>query len=360
MSSQIGSVYKLSLFGESHGHSIGCVIEGIPAGTNLDIDLIKKRLNQRRPGKDKYSTPRGERDTFEIISGYHNDMTTGTPLCVTIKNIDKRSGDYKKTDAFWRPGHADFTGSVKYNGANDLRGGGHFSARLTAPIVFAGAIAEQLLAEKGIEILSQIQTVNCITAESFESLEITDNIRQMLDAEDYAIQTPIKEAMLKTVDEARRDKDSVGGIVEGLILNVPVGLGEPFFDSFESKLAHAMFSIPGMKGLSFGKGFDFTSMRGSQANDMIYKSGITVKTMTNNNAGINGGISNGMPIWFKCAFKPTASISKTQKTYNYETHSVEALSIEGRHDPCIALRAVPIVKAMSAIVTYDLYRERQI
>ena len=357
MGSTYGKHFRVSLFGESHGHSIGCVIEGIPAGTTLDIDFIKKRLFQRKPGKDQYSTPRQEKDAFNIVSGYFMDRTTGTPLCAIFKNGDTRSKDYAALKAAYRPGHADFTGAIKYNGANDYRGGGHFSARITAPLVFAGAIAEQLLNVEGIEIITQIQRVGHLSAESFETLELNADLKAAFDANDYAIHPEMKTSFLEVVDEARLAKDSVGGVVEAIITGLPVGMGEPFFDSFESKMAHGLFAVPAVKGVSFGKGFDFPAMRGSEANDAFFLDGNTVKTKTNNNAGINGGITNGMPVWFNCAFKPTPSIARRQMTLNAATGEVEALDIQGRHDPCVALRGALVVKAMASIVTYDLLRE---
>ncbi|MDK2867392.1 MAG: chorismate synthase [Clostridiales bacterium] len=357
MSSRIGQCFTVSLFGESHGSGIGCVIEGIPAGTVLDLDQIRKRLNQRRPGKDQYSTPRQEADSFDILSGYFMDQTTGTPLCAVFRNSDTRSKDYQSLKTHFRPGHADFTGGEKYRGANDFRGGGHFSARVTAALVFAGAIAEQLIEVQGIKIATQVQGVGSLRAESFETLELTEAVLNQLDGDGYAIQESVEADFLKAVDDARMALDSIGGIVEGVILNVPVGLGEPFYDAFESRLAHGLFAIPAVKGVSFGKGFDFVNMRGSEANDLFYADGDVVKTRTNNNAGINGGITNGMPVWFKCAFKPTPSIAKPQETLNRSTMQTETLEIKGRHDPCVALRAATVVRAMTAIITYDLWLE---
>lgn len=357
MSSIIGSRFRVSIFGESHGRGIGCVIEGIPAGLVLDEDLIKKRLRQRKPGKDQYSTPRNEKDAYDIMSGFFMGKTTGTPLMALFKNTDTRSKDYSKSKDFWRPGHADFTGESKYKGANDFRGGGHFSARITAPVVFAGAIAEQLLAEKGVEITGQVFKVGNQEAESFEHLALTPEVKLALDGESYAILPDYRTSFLETVDQARNNLDSVGGVVECVVTGMPVGIGEPFYDSIESKLAHGMFSIPAMKGISFGKGFDFAAMHGSEANDTFECEEGRVVTRSNHNAGINGGISNGMPIWFKCVFKPTASIARQQTTYNKVSQKVENLEIVGRHDPCVALRAVPIVKAMTALALYDLFLE---
>jgi len=357
MGSTYGKQFRVTLFGESHGHSIGCVIEGIPAGTILDLAFIKKRLFQRKPGKDQYSTPRQEKDAFDIVSGYFMDKTTGTPLCAIFKNGDTRSKDYAALKAAYRPGHADFTGAIKYNGANDYRGGGHFSARLTAPLVFAGAIAEQLLNDEGIEVMTQIQRVGHLSSESFETLELNATLKAAFDDDGYAIHPDMKTSFLELVDEVRMAKDSVGGVVEAMITGLPVGIGEPFFDSFESKMAHGLFAVPAVKGVSFGKGFDFPMMRGSQANDPFYLDGETVKTKTNHNAGINGGITNGMPVWFNCAFKPTPSIAKRQLTLNVTSGDVEPLEIQGRHDPCVALRGALVVKAMASMVTYDLLRE---
>ncbi len=357
MGSQIGEIFKVSVFGESHGTAIGCVIEGIPAGTKLDLDLIKKRMAQRKPGQGSHSTPRQEGDRFEILSGFFEDHTTGTPLCMMIKNHDTRSNDYEKTKSLLRPSNADYTGTVKWHGANDFRGGGHFSARLTAPLVFAGAIAEQLLNEQNIKILSQVESVGAVKGDSLSNYRDLESLFDKFDTSSLLIQPEIESSVLEEVEKARLSLDSVGGVVETLVLGMPVGVGNPIFDTIESELSYGLFGIPAVKGVSFGLGFDFTQMRGSEANDAFVMNEGIVRTRTNHNGGINGGISNGMPIWFRCAFKPTPSIARQQDTVNLETLKEEKIEIVGRHDPCVALRGAVVVKAVTAIKIYDLIRK---
>ena len=357
MGSQIGEIFKISIFGESHGTAIGCVIEGIPAGTKLDLDLIRKRMAQRKPGQGSFTTPRQEGDRFEILSGFFKDQTTGTPLCMMIKNHDTRSKDYEKTKALLRPSHADYTGTVKWHGANDFRGGGHFSARLTAPLVFAGAIAEQLLSEQNIQIISQIESVGAVSCKSLTAYDELKPILEQFDETPLLIHPDYEASVLEEIENARNALDSVGGVVETLVLNMPVGVGNPMFDTIESELSYGLFGIPAVKGVSFGAGFDLPKMRGSEANDAFIIEENVIKTRTNNNGGINGGISNGMPIWFRCAFKPTPSIAKSQETVNLETLKSEKLEIVGRHDPCVALRGAVVVKAVTAIKIYDLIRK---
>lgn len=313
-----GRFFKVEIFGESHGKQVGVVIDGCPAGIDLcEADLIPD-LQRRRSGKIG-TTPRIEADEPHIVSGVFNGKTCGTPITILFDNTNTKSGDYANLQDHPRPGHADYTGMVKYGGYNDPRGGGHFSGRITLGLVAAGAIAKKIIAPTSI------------TAQLTEVGGRTD------------IETCIKEAMAA--------KDSIGGMVECTCTNVPVGLGEPFFDSLESQLAHCLFAIPAIKGVEFGCGFAAAKMRGSEHNDMIIDE--TGKTKTNNAGGINGGISNGNDIFFRVAVKPTASIAQGQETFNFASGSVETLEIKGRHDACIAVRVPVIVEAAAAIVLAD-------
>ncbi|MDH8677947.1 chorismate synthase [Fusibacter bizertensis] len=358
MSSSFGKELKISLFGESHGTAIGCVIDGLPPKIKLDLKLIEKRMLQRKPGQSKMTTPRAETDQFEILSGIFEGKTTGGPLCIQIRNADRQSDDYEELKKVFRPGHADYVGYVKSMGAYDPRGGGHFSARLTAPLVFAGAIAEQILAEKGIKIVGHIKSIGQVNGKSLSEFAHFDEELADLDNQIYNIFPEELEAMLAEVDEARIAGDSVGASVEVSVYGLPVGLGSPFFDTVEGKLAHALFAIPAVKGVEFGDGFTFAHKRGSEVIDaFVLDHQGNVQTNANHNGGINGGITNGMPLLFKCGFKPTASISMTQETLNFNTKEMTNLKVKGRHDPCVAMRAVPIVKAMAAIVLLDLLIE---
>lgn len=351
----MGSVYgkhiKYTLFGESHGKAIGISIDGLPSGVKIDEDMINREMDRRRPGQNAWSTPRKEADKFEILSGVFEGRTTGTPLCAVIRNTDKRSKDYGKMKSTFRPSHADYTGYKRYEGFNDYRGGGHFSGRLTAPIVFAGAVAKQILSLSGVEILGHISQIGNVLDDSFLQFE---NKRPI--GEQFLLLNESKaEAMKREIEEARLEQDSIGGKVEIAILNLKAGVGDPFFDTLESQLASGLFAVPAVKGVSFGRGFELASMRGSEANDeMIMEDGI-VRTTRNNNGGIVGGISNGMPIVLEVAIKPTPSIGKIQNTIDLEGNAVK-LEIEGRHDPCIVPRAVPVVEAVCAMTILDAMR----
>lgn len=355
MSGVWGKNIKLSIFGESHGRAIGITIDGLEPGIVLDIDAIKKEMARRAPGRSPLATARKESDTFEILSGYFNDRTTGTPLCAIIRNADEHSKDYSNLKTLMRPGHADYTGNIRYNGFNDYRGGGHFSGRITAPLVFAGAIAKQILSAKGIVIGSHINSIEKIHEPSFEDINLTDEILKNLSEEAFPVmEKEIGTKMQELILQVKKDLDSVGGIVETAILNLPAGIGSPFFDSVESHLSQLIFSIPATKGLEFGKGFDITSLKGSEANDEFYIEDDKIKTSTNNNGGILGGITNGMPLVFRTAIKPTASISINQHTIDIEKRKNAELLVKGRHDPCIVPRAIPVIEASAAIAILDL------
>jgi len=354
MSGQWGKKVKYSIFGESHGRGLGITMDGLPSGVKLDMDFINNEMQRRAPGKDEFSTERKEGDKVEILSGYFNGYTTGTPLCAVIFNEDQNSKDYSKLKNLARPGHADFTGKVKYSGFNDYRGGGHFSGRITAPLVFAGAVAKQILLQKGILIGSHILSIGNVFDSYFDSVNLKEQILIDITKKKFPVLDDLKgEDMGNLILKAREETDSVGGIIEATIINLPCGLGEPFFDSIESNLAQLLFSVPAVKGVEFGRGFEITKLRGSQANDVPYMDKGKILTKTNNNGGINGGISNGMPIVFRVAMKPTPSISKLQNTIDMVSGEDSEVSIIGRHDPCIVLRALPVIEACAAMSILD-------
>lgn len=352
MSNQYGKLFRISLYGESHGNSVGCIIDGLPSGLVLDYGLIRMRLDQRKPDSSGLTTSRFEIDDYEILSGIYNDKTTGTPMSVRFINKDRRSSDYLESGQVFRPGHADYAGFIKYKGANDPRGGGHFSGRLTAPIVFAGAIAEQILNSKGIAINSQLIAVGTLQGKSLEDME--EGTVKEIDQSKCAIHPDYSDEFKEKIRKIGEGGDSIGGVVETLVTGIQVGIGEPFFDSLESTIAHGLFSIPGVKGVSFGAGFGLSRMNGSVANDRFIKNNKgDIVTATNQSGGINGGISNGMPIKFDCAIRPTSSIAIAQETLDFSTLEPSVLKINGRHDPCVALRAVHVIRAMTAIALCD-------
>lgn len=355
MTATLGEKIKLTIFGESHGLGIGCVIDGLPPGFAIDLDAVKKEMQRRAPGKSPLATARNEKDAFIIESGFFEGRTTGTPLCVLIPNSDQHSGDYSKLKNIMRPGHADYSGKVKYNGSNDYRGGGHFSGRLTAPLVFMGAIAKQILAQRGIYVGAHIAAVAGVKDTPFNQLsESADTFSELAQKSFPVLDDAAGEAMQEKILAAKQSSDSVGGVIECMVINLPAGIGAPFFDSLESCLAHALFSVPAVKGIEFGKGFALAQMPGSEANDQMYYDNGMVKTYTNNNGGITGGITNGMPVLFKAAVKPTPSIAKVQKTVDLSTESNTELAITGRHDPCIVQRAVPVIEGVAAWVILDM------
>lgn len=360
MSGTWGNSIKISIFGESHGKAIGINIDGLKAGILLDLDNIRREIQRRAPGNNEFSTPRKEGDEFEILSGFFEGRTTGTPLCAMIYNKDSKSGDYAKLKNIMRPSHGDYTGYVKYSGFNDYRGGGHFSGRLTAPLVFAGAICKQLLESNGIIIGSHIKSIGVEQDELFNPVSVEGSTLKVLGSKAFPVLNEKSEALMKEViARAREQKDSVGGIIETAVVGILPGIGEPFFDSVESTLAHLIFSIPGVKGLEFGAGFDISRMHGSKANDEYYMAGDKVRTNSNNNGGILGGITDGMPLIFRTAFKPTASIGRLQRTIDIENKVNTEIEVQGRHDPCIVPRAVPVVEAVAAIALLDLIMQSQ-
>lgn len=356
MSSIWGERLKISLFGESHGTGIGIVVDGFPPGITVDFEKINFEMERRKPKSSVFSTKRKESDAIEILSGLYQGRTTGTPICAVIRNHDTRSQDYERTSHLARPGHADYSGYVRFGGFNDFRGGGHFSARLTAPLVFAGALARQFLEEKGVFIGSHIQSIGDISDAPFDMTHVSREQLERLNKMEIPVNdTSCAEAYLQLIDEARRDLDSVGGIIETAVIGLPPGIGTPYFGNVEGKLSSILFSIPAVKGVEFGAGFAITRMRGSEANDSFYIDGNAIRTRTNNNGGINGGITNGMPVIFRVALKPVSSISKVQETIDIIRMENALLEIKGRHDTCVVPRAVPVVEAACAIALCDLF-----
>ena len=358
MSYSFGKNFKVTLFGQSHSSEIGLVIDGIEAGYKINRDLIAKNLNRRRPGRNEFSTPRKEEDSYEIVSGEVDDITCGAPLCAIIKNKDQRSKDYDKLKEMPRPSHADYPAYVKFSSHNDIRGGGQFSGRMTAPLVIGGSIAEDLLMKRGIKIYSRIKSIGFaedreINLEDIKEENFYDFKDQVFSVLDPSSREKMKEEILK----AKEDGDSIGGIVETFVLNMPVGIGEPFFDSLESVISHAVFSVPGIKGIEFGSGFEAAKMLGSTHNDSYYYENNKIKTRTNNHGGIIGGLSTGMPIVFRTAVKPTSSIAKIQDTVSLKEKNNTKLEIVGRHDPSIVPRALVAIEMITAIALLDLVME---
>ena len=355
MSSEFGGKVKVSIFGESHGEGIGVVIDGLPAGVPVQMDQIGVQLSRRAPGRDLTSTPRIEEDIPEILSGVFGDHTTGAPLCAVIRNHNTRSRDYEQFMRTPRPSHADFTSIIRYNGYNDMRGSGHFSGRLTAPLVFAGAICRSVLEQKGVFIGGHIHSVAGVFDTPFDPINTSSAELLALSSRYFSVINPKAEkSMRKAIEDARAEGDSVGGTVEIMVRGLPAGVGSPMFDGIENKLSQIIFGIPAVKGLEFGAGFDFAGMKGSEANDPFAYEGDKVITTKNNNGGVLGGISTGMPLVYRAVFKPTPSISLRQKTVDLRERKNTEMVIEGRHDPCIVPRALPVVENASAIALLNL------
>lgn len=351
MKNTFGNNLTVTLFGESHGNAIGIVIDGITSGLTVDRTKISEMLKLRR-GIDSVSTPRREDDAFEILSGVFEDKTTGTPLCIVIHNQDTRSKDYSATKDLARPSHADFTANCKYGGFQDYRGGGHFSGRITAALTAAAGIIIPTLENKGIFIGSHILNCGGILDREFSNYKSDITV---LNKKDFAVlDDKIAEKMISEIKKAKSEGDSLGGTLETAIIGLPQGIGEPWFDSLESMISHAVFSIPGAKGIEFGAGFDFASMKGSAANDCFKSENGKIITETNNSGGINGGITNGMPVIFKTVFRPTPTIAKEQNTVNMITGENAVLKSAGRHDPCIVHRAKAVVDSVTAITLADM------
>ena len=357
MSSEFGKTLRVSVFGESHGAAIGVTVDGLPAGERIDMDELQAFLDRRRPGKNPLSTMRRETDVPEFLSGLRDGVTCGTPLCAVIYNSDQHSADYAELADKPRPSHADYTAWVKWRGQADMRGGGHFSGRLTAPLCVAGGIAGQILARRGIFVGAHLAAVGTEEDETFP-LHPTDELFRAVAAKPFpTLSDAAGERMQRVILDAREAQDSVGGIIECAAIGLPAGVGEPMFDGVENRLAAALFGIPAVKGVEFGAGFGSARLRGSENNDALRVENGRVVTETNRAGGILGGITNGMPLTLRVGIKPTPSIGQKQKTVSLSRMENTELTVHGRHDPCIAHRAVPVVEAVTACVLLDLLLE---
>lgn len=352
-----GENIHFSIFGESHGVAIGGVLSSVKAGKKLDFDKIDTEM-KRRNHRAFYSTNRDEKDVYEILSGVTDGVTNGFPIAFSIRNKEHNSKDYPDLNKIPRPGHADYSACIKHGGFNDYRGGGHFSGRITAPLCLAGAISKQYLEDLNIHISSHIMSIGSVSSDKHLPMEYDSKLSDELFNNSFPlINTGLKDAMFNEITSAKKDGDSVGGIIECAVYNVPAGLGSPFFGSVESRLSQLLFSIPAVKGVEFGAGFGISSLRGSSANDAYTIDCGKVKTLSNNNGGILGGITNGMSVVFRVAIKPTPSIFKPQQSVNLETMKIEELSLKGRHDACIVPRAVAVVEAAAALAFLDMSQE---
>ena len=352
MSSTYGENLKLTIFGQSHGAAIGMTLDGIPAGLPVDFDELQAFLNRRAPGQNNWSTPRKEGDRPEFLAGILDGFTCGAPIAAVIHNTNTRSGDYANLKDCPRPGHADYTAQIKYGGFQDAAGGGHFSGRLTAPLCIAGGLCKQWLAEQGIRIGARIATIAGVK-DGFD----VNYLNPQLDliGKDFPVFSPdAGERMQAKIAEARSECDSVGGIIECYITGVPAGLGEPMFGGVESRISQIVYGVPAVKSVEFGIGAEAANLRGSQCNDAFTVTKGNISTLTNNAGGILGGITNGMPIVFRAAIKPTPSISRPQQSVSLSGGKEQELVVKGRHDPCIVPRAVPVIEAAAAIALFDL------
>ena len=355
MKNTFGNSFCVTLFGESHGQAIGAVLDGVKPGEEIDLQKISALLKMRK-GAAAFSTKRKEKDEFKIVSGFFEGKTTGTPLCILIENNDTKSADYSEMKSVARPSHADYTAFLKYHGYNDYRGGGHFSGRITAALTAAGAIALQILERRGVKIGTHILSCGDVSDRHFENCE--KDFEKLFSLSLPVLDDAARERIEEKITAARKDGDSVGGVLETVVTGFPASVGEPWFDTVEGVLSHILFSVPAVKGVSFGAGFDFGKMTGSEANDPFIIRDGKVITQTNRNGGINGGITNSMPIVINCAVKPTPSIYKTQKTIDFEKNEQTELLIKGRHDPAIIHKASVVVTAAAAIALLDLLSGR--
>ncbi len=354
MSSKYGKDLSVAIFGQSHGKAIGVELDGIPAGEKIDEEKLQQFLDRRKPGQGPMTTLRKETDTPVFLSGVQDGVTVGFPICAIIKNADQHSHDYSNLLTNPRPSHADYTAYLKYGPSRDMRGGGHFSGRLTAPICIAGGICLQMLERRGIRIGAHLQQVYDVKDEKFPLYPTAELFDEIASRTPAVINPEAGEKMEARILEARNNLDSVGGIIECAITGIPAGLGDPMFEGIESRLAEVLFGVPAVKGVEFGNGFDAVNLHGSENNDPFILRDGKIATETNNAGGINGGITNGMPIVFRVLLKPTPSISQTQRTVNLETMEETDLVIKGRHDPCVAVRAVPVIEAAAATVVTDI------
>lgn len=354
MSATWGNKIKFSIFGESHGVAIGGVLDGIKPGTKIDFDKIDLEM-KRRNHRAFYSTARDEKDAYEILSGVKDGVATGSPIGFMIRNKDQHSSDYVNLNETPRPGHADYPAVVKYDGFNDYRGGGHFSGRITAPLTFAGSVARQVLEAQGVKIVSHIYSIGEVKSQSVLDNPLSaDDIERLHSMEFPVLSEETAKAMEAEIMKYKTDCNSVGGIVECAVCGMEAGVGSPFFESVESEIARMMFSIPAVKGIEFGRGFEISAMNGFDANDNYEIKDGMVNAVTNNNGGILGGITNGMPIVFRVAIKPTPSIFKTQKTVNLSNMTNDEITLKGRHDACIVPRAAAVVEAGAALCLLNL------
>lgn len=352
MSSTYGENLKLSIFGQSHSSAIGMVLDGIPAGLPVDTDRLQAFLNRRAPGQNDYSTPRKEEDRPEFLGGILDGFTCGAPIAAVIHNRNTRSGDYANLKDCPRPGHADYTAQIKYGGFQDYAGGGHFSGRLTAPLCIAGGLCIQWLAQRGIRIGARIASI----AGEADDIDL-DPLNPQLDliGKDFPVFSPDAGArMREKIAQARLEGDSVGGVIECMVIGLPAGLGEPMFGGAESRIAQIVYGVPAVKAVDFGAGYAAAYMRGSECNDGFSVENGEIRTLTNYSGGILGGITNGMPLLFQAAIKPTPSISQPQQSVSLTRQEVQELTVHGRHDPCIVPRAVPVIEAAAAIAIYDM------
>ncbi len=357
MSSEFGKILKVSVFGQSHGTAIGVNIDGLPAGEEVDLEELQRFLDRRRPGKNPLSTARNEGDVPEILSGLLDGRTCGAPLCAVIRNSDQHSRDYDDLADKPRPGHADYTAWVKWKGCADMRGGGHFSGRLTAPLCIAGGIAKQILARRGVYVGAHLRSVGNILDMPFPEQPTAELFASIAAKPFPVLEDKNGELMQRTIQRAKQELDSVGGVIECAAIGLPAGLGDPMFDGVENRLAAALFGIPAVKGVEFGEGFTAACLHGSQNNDPFAVENGRIVAETNHAGGILGGITTGMPILLRAAIKPTASIAREQRTVSLSRMEDAQLQIHGRHDPCIAHRAVPVVEAVTATVILDLMLE---
>ncbi len=358
MSSTWGKNIRISIFGESHGPAIGAIVDGLPAGFAPDMAELEGQMARRAAGGKAYATRRSEPDVVEVLSGMRNGMMTGSPLSLLIRNTDQHSASYPEQMELPRPGHADYPAHVRYRGAEDFRGGGHLSGRLTAPVVAAGALAAQVLAARGVTIGSHIRRIGPITDCDWDSARIDESLlRNLAGSAIPTLEQSAAAAMLEAIEKARLDCDSLGGQIETAVVGLPAGIGSPMMDGMESRLASLLFAIPAVKGVQFGDGFALASMTGSQANDTYMVQDGAIRTTTNRNGGLLGGITTGMPMVFSVAIKPTPSIAKPQRTVNLTTMKEQDITIHGRHDPCIVPRAVPVVEAAAALALLDAWMD---
>ena len=356
MPSCCGENIKISIFGQSHSPAIGVVIDGIPAGETIDIDELRVFLARRAPGKNEYSTARREADEPEFLSGVVDGVSCGAPIAAIIKNTDQRPGDYDRLKNIPRPGHADLTAQIKYHGAQDASGGGHFSGRLTAPLCIAGGICAQLLKRRGMDIGAHISSIRNESDTPFDPVSISVSTLNAVKSAEFPTVSPEAAVKMRAVTaEARANGDSVGGVIECAVLGLPIGIGDALFGGLESRISQLVFGIPAVKGMEFGAGFASAKMTGSENNDVFRSVNGKIETVTNNHGGILGGISSGMPIIFRAAIKPTPSIARVQRSVDLRSGENVELAIGGRHDPCIVPRAVPCIEAAAAIAVYDAY-----